>query len=160
MSAELAPCPFCGSVAHLLIGMVEFVDVEVTCTVCAATGGNENNGATEAENRATAIAAWNRRTPPAPTEAVAWRVRTSCGEGGFITDAYPANGKQLVKQGYTVQPLYTHPPQPDALPGDLREKVARIIEAAIERHEPDRVIYSTFDEADAILALIQTERAG
>ena len=63
MSTELAPCPFCGGAAHLLTGMVEFVDVEVRCWICAAMGGNENDGATLDENRAAAIAAWNRRTP-------------------------------------------------------------------------------------------------
>ena len=67
MSTELAPCPFCGGAAHLLTGMVEFVDVEVRCWICAAMGGNENDGATLDENRAAAIAAWNRRTPIKPS---------------------------------------------------------------------------------------------
>jgi Lar family restriction alleviation protein len=70
MSEKLLPCPFCGAKAHLLTGMVEFVDVEITCTACSATGGNENEGIL-GENRAAAIAAWNRRTP-APEGEVAY----------------------------------------------------------------------------------------
>lgn len=53
-----------------------------------------------------------------------------------------------------------HPPQPDALPGDLRERVAQIIEAAIERHNPGKSLRHTVDDADAILSLIQSERGG
>ena len=49
-------------------------------------------------------------------------------------------------------------PQPDALPGDMRERVAQIIEAAIERHNPGNSLRHTLDEADAILSLIQSER--
>ena len=51
-------------------------------------------------------------------------------------------------------------PQPDALPGDLRERVTQIIEAAIERHNPGNSLRHTVDDADAILALIQSERGG
>ena len=50
--------------------------------------------------------------------------------------------------------------EPDALPGDMREKVAQIIEAAIERHNPGNSLRHTLDEADAILSLIQSERGG
>ena len=61
-----------------------------------------------------------------------------------------------------------HPPQPDALPGDLRERVARIIDPsaflfsrdeldAKVRHHPHDAAYAI---ADAILSLIQSERGG
>lgn len=51
----------------------------------------------------------------------------------------------------------THPPQPDALPGDLREKVAAIIDAnKYEAWTVDRANQM----ADAILSLIQSERGG
>ena len=62
----------------------------------------------------------------------------------------------------------THPPQPDALPGDLRERVARLIDPsaflfsrdeldAKVRHHPHDAAYAL---ADAILSLIQSERGG
>lgn len=57
-----------------------------------------------------------------------------------------------------IERLATHSPQPDALPGDLREKVAQIIEAAIERHNPGNSLRHTLGDADAILSLIQSER--
>ena len=44
--------------------------------------------------------------------------------------------------------------------GELRERVAQIIEAAIERHNPGNSLRHTLDDADAILDLIQSERAG
>ena len=40
----------------------------------------------------------------------------------------------------------------------LRERVAQIIEAAIERHNPGNSLRHTIDDADAILSLIQSER--
>ena len=49
---------------------------------------------------------------------------------------------------------------PDALAGDLRERVTQIIEAAIERHNPGKSLRHTVDDADAILSLIQSERGG
>lgn len=48
-----------------------------------------------------------------------------------------------------------HPPQPDALPGDLRKKVAAIIDAnKYEAWTVDRANQM----ADTILSLIQSER--
>ena len=41
---------------------------------------------------------------------------------------------------------------------ELRERVAQIIEAAIERHNPELSFRHTIDDADAILDLIQSER--
>ena len=62
-----------------------------------------------------------------------------------------------------------HPPQPDALPGDLRETVARIVDPAGFddrwdvpglRHEAslDERVDESLAKADTILDLIQSER--
>lgn len=87
-TGEPVACPFCGGKAHVVTGMVEFIDAEVTCTECAATGANQNDGATQEENAAAAIAAWNTRTHPQPSlsvgldrEAVARIVRGSVAKG-------------------------------------------------------------------------------
>ena len=47
-----------------------------------------------------------------------------------------------------------HPPQPDALPGDLREKIVRAL------YCPDISWGTANRKADAILSLIQSERGG
>ena len=52
------------------------------------------------------------------------------------------------------------PIKPSGDTGELRERVAQIIEAAIERHNPELSFRHTIDDADAILDLIQSERAG
>ena len=109
---------------------------------------------------AEAIAAWNRRA--VPMEAVAWRWRVE-GVGPWIAHHGPDKPSFSMYQPgevYDLQALYTPPPQPDDLPGELREKVAPIIEAAIERHNPGKSLRHTLDEADAILSLIQSERGG
>ena len=49
---------------------------------------------------------------PAPMEAVAWRVRTSCGEGGFIAETLSDSARaSLFAGGYTVQALAVIPTQ-------------------------------------------------
>ena len=121
------------------------------------------------------------RTPPAPVEAVAWqeaaeKARTfarcyphaSDGRNTFIMFAEWAESKAVA----------THPPQPDALPGDLREKVARILDPRLfeliealnnASGEPpdlrkaasamrDARMETALNKADAILSLIQSER--
>ena len=67
---------------------------------------------------------------PVEQEAVAWQVRTSDGFGGFLTDTYPHNGKQLIRQGYTVTPLgpLAASPPSRALSPDERERVARFVD--------------------------------
>lgn len=94
------------------------------------------------------------RTTPAPMEAVVWRWE----QWSNLTSAWivrftherPLDGPRV----RNIQPLYTHPPQPDALPGDLRERVRRLIKDwPFHTEEQDRA-----DElADAILSLIQSE---
>ena len=96
----------------------------------------------------------------APMGAVAWLL-THPDEGVHTELAFM--GREPItaadrEAGWTAEALVrTHPPQPDALPGDLLEKVAQIIEAAIERHNPGNSLRHTIDDADAILSLIQSE---
>ena len=56
----------------------------------------------------------------------------------------------------------THPPQPDALPGDLREKVAAVLYENIgaAAWSGDAEVHGIPEAADAILSLIQSERGG
>ena len=102
----------------------------------------------------------------APVEAVAWRYRqTSQPEAWAVSLEDMSDWTNL-----TVQPLYTHPTpiKPSADTGELRERVARIVDPsaflfsrdeldAKVRHHPHDAAYAI---ADAILSLIQSERAG
>ena len=98
-----------------------------------------------------------------PVEAVAWRIRTSDGESGFLIEATDVNEKGLThwkECGWTVQSLYTHPApiKPSADTGELRERVAQIIGEAVNRRAPGQIVFSTLEDADAILDLIQSEK--
>ena len=52
------------------------------------------------------------------------------------------------------------PIKPSADTGELRERVAQIIGEAVNRRAPGQIVFSTLEDADAILDLIQSERAG
>ena len=110
-----------------------------------------------------------------PMEAVAWRVRTSDGEGGFLIEATDVieNGLTHWKEcGWTVRPLYTHPTpiKPSVDTGELRERVAELAwrfrgnerlggpwyPSAKPTDSP--AMSDCFGFADAILDLIQSER--
>ncbi len=104
-----------------------------------------------------------------PVEAVAWRVRRRKEDAGFgrpqvftTDDASEADLKQWRVNGYDVQPLFTHPApiKPSIDTGELRERVAQIIGEAVNRRAPGQIVFSTLEDADAILDLIQSERAG
>ena len=158
MSAELAPCPFCGGHPVTTEAMGEHW---VSCGTCTAS-------ATMKGTLKAACEAWNRRTPPAmsadhigdatnmvaPVEAVAWRVRGP--RGGWVhSDKLPSSWRN-------AEPLYTHPApiKPSGDTGELRERVAQIIGEAVNRRAPGQIVFSTLEDADAILDLIQSERAG
>ena len=107
------------------------------------------------------------RTPPAPTEAVAWRFRTA--DRTFGQPGPWAYGGEPIEGAtpgyYEIEPLYTHPPQPDALPGDLREKVRGAMKAwAQEDCSTGLKMMLTpkgfCDLETRILSLIQSERGG
>ena len=71
---KLKPCPFCGAVPIIQIGLNMFNDAEITCE-CGVSGGMydeaQNDGflgrdaKTAAANKKQAIAAWNTRHDPA-----------------------------------------------------------------------------------------------
>ena len=102
-----------------------------------------------------------------PVDAVAWRWR----ETGTDDPWDYRDDREPKRMDCTVQPLYPHPPQPVALPGDLRERVARRIcrivrtwqgFKATPEYTLDMEVENAWDdwlsEADAILDLIQSER--
>lgn len=110
--------------------------------------------------------------PPTPTEAAAlW----GCADGNGVDPRLIFRDRATAEQvaaglGLTVQPLYTHPApiKPSGDTGELRERVARIVDPsaflfsrdeldAKVRHHPHDAAYAI---ADAILSLIQSERAG
>lgn len=118
----------------------------------------------------------------APVEAAGWRDIANAPRDGtrflaVMSGFEPEIHWWDVKIGWCVgegiyrdpehwQPL---PPPPSAHPtpikpsadtGELRERVTQIIEAAIERHNPGNAVRHTLDDADEILNLIQSERAG
>ena len=127
MSAELAPCPFCGGHPVTTEAMGEHW---ISCGTCTAS-------ATMKGKLKAACDAWNRRTPPAMS-------------ADHIGDA-----TNMVAPSAHLAPI-----KPSDDTGELRERVAQIIEAAIERHNPGNSLRHTIDDADAILDLIQSERAG
>ena len=102
MSAEaMLPCPFCG-------GKIE--EVGLYSGQCRGiVNGKEVHNTIVMNN-----AAWNRRTPPAPAEAVAWRVKDYADGWILFHHEAPARKSASARNGALVQPLYTHPPQPDA----------------------------------------------
>ena len=50
------------------------------------------------------------------------------------------------------------PIKPSADTGELRERVAQIIGEAVNRRAPGQIVFSTLEDADAILDLIQSEK--
>lgn len=91
----------------------------------------------------------------------------SCRGGSFCTCGLTAMREQGSVALDAIDRL-PDTPQPDALPGDLRERVARLINPsaflfsrdeldAKVRHHPHDAAYAL---ADAILSLIQSERGG
>ena len=153
MSAELAPCPFCGEADlnanfHRLRGYIE-------CNNCGCT--------VPLPEKSPEIQAlrWNRRTPPPPMEAVTWRWQ----EYDHPEDPwnYGETGSREHEEHANLQALFTHPPQPDALPGDLREKVRGAMKAwAQEDCSTGLKMMLTpkgfCDLETRILSLIQSER--
>lgn len=67
-------------------------------------------------------------------ETAAWRVRTSDGFGGFLSDTYPDNAKQLLRQGYTVEELVvrSHPVAAEGEVAGLREAAFELSEATTQ----------------------------
>ena len=76
-------------------------------------------------------------------------------------DGYPVLVCPLLLRE-AAEALRAHPTpiKPSADTRELRERATQIIEAAIERHNPGNSLRHTVYDADAILDLIQSERAG
>ena len=175
MSAEeLLPCPFCGETANALqSGRVEsYGDWIAGCDNEQCMTQPEVLAATKIK----AIAAWNRRTPPAmsadhigeatnmvaPVEAVAWRLRRVGETRWNFWDLDPCVHNPVYADAtrWEVQPLYTHPApiKPSGDTGELREKMKRAIWTQLPQEDANMGTSGRI--ADAILGLIQSERAG
>lgn len=66
-------------------------------------------------------------------EAVAWMYETADGERTFEFNPNGDSARWLIENGYTETPLYAHPPEnppkrPSAVPDEVVEAVARIID--------------------------------
>jgi hypothetical protein len=97
----------------------------------------------------------------APVEAVAWRLRRVGVARWNLWDLNPCVDTPAYANAaeWEVQSLYTHPApiKPSGDTGELRERVAKlIIDWPFNIHEQD----GANEIADAILDLIQSERAG
>jgi Lar family restriction alleviation protein len=66
MSGELLPCPFCGGEARLITGQHNFVDAQVSCLDCHASGPDFDHdpaiGAFCDDTETAATAHWNTRS--------------------------------------------------------------------------------------------------
>ena len=174
MSAELAPCPFCGGKAAVHRCEHAFHDAKVRCAECCAEGpifDVDDGKANEAgRNEAEAIAAWNRRTPPAPMEAVAWRDALKAADDLVVTgtiyeDEALLADAETVKKFIAAHPPHPAPIKPSADTGELRERVAKLIDEKgrldlTAGFPPFGFIDNPRELADAILNLIQSEREG
>jgi len=103
-----------------------------------------------------------RRTPAPEGEAVAWASEWR-GLNGLARalhrakDEAVSNAKWMEGRAF---PLYASPVVPVGVSEDQRQRVAEIVEAAIERHAPTKGICHTLDDADAILAALGTKDQG
>ena len=85
---ELLNCPFCGGAAEVREWDFPYVRFQARCVECKTTGRTRFN------ERAKAIAAWNRRTPPTPA--------TDTQEESMKLGGGTANGMRAL--GYQVLP--------------------------------------------------------
>ena len=97
----------------------------------------------------------------APVEAVAWRVKDYADGWILFHHEAPARKSGEARNGALVQPLYTHPApiKPSGDTGELRDRVARVI-GDRKGHFVSKPWGEDYELADAILDLIQSERAG
>jgi hypothetical protein len=101
---------------------------------------------------------------PAPEgEVVTWRED----DGGkwVYYDAASDTGQhirdyQKERHGVDVFPLYASPVVPVGVSEEQRQRVAEIVEDAIERHAPANSIRHTLDDADAIMAALRPTDTG
>lgn len=161
MSERLLPCPFCGSTDLEILpedpsrdgdawGAVQCVNVDCsTYDILKSHGVRVEDGQDVSDERGSdayksaAIAAWNRRTPAPEGEAVC----SGC-EGRPVFPNVPC----AVCGASPVVPV--------GVSEEQRQRVAEIVEAAIERHAPANSIRHTLDDVDAILAALRPTDTG
>jgi hypothetical protein len=188
MSAEeVLPCPFCGNEVKsqsFWYGCApgnEPRGYYVFCLECSETDALDGPRRDTLED---AIAAWNRRTPPAMSadhigDAQGWRdIATAPRDGDDLLVSDDETGARHVSywtgecwsgpNGFKPthwQPLPTAPSahpapiKPSVDTGELRERVLASIGSAWA-HGTHGKPFDVKAETDAILDLIQTERAG
>lgn len=127
------------------------------CGLC-----NETGVATPPAMSADHIGDATNMVAPVEAAAYAWASEWT-GMGGLVralhtTEQEAADNAEWMNG--RVQPLFTHPApiMPSADTGELREMVAHIIGEAVNRLAPGQIVFSTLEDADAILDLIQLER--
>jgi hypothetical protein len=97
--------------------------------------------------------AW-RTVPVEPTEAMIAAANALWGEGTGV------NYVQLEPEDFYADMLAASPVVPVGVSEDQRQRVAEIVEAAIERHAPANSIRHTLDDADAIIASLRPTDTG
>jgi hypothetical protein len=98
------------------------------------------------------------RTPAPEGEVVAWVNQTTL-------NAIKERPKEAawvwgLPNGSINIPLYASPVVPVGVSEEQRQRVAEIVEAAIERHAPANSIRHTLDDVDAILAALRPTDTG
>ena len=105
------------------------------------------------------------RVPREPTEAMIAAGERAAWDGDNSMPAFSAMRKAWSAmlaaspqgQGSSAHPA---PIKPSGDTGELRKRVAQIIGEAVNRRALGQIVFSTLEDADAILDLIQSERAG
>jgi hypothetical protein len=97
--------------------------------------------------------AW-RVVPVEPTEAM-----IKAGETAAWDDSNTMPAIRAMRKAYAAM-LEASPVVPVGVREEQRQRVAEIVEAAIERHAPTKGICHTLDDADAILAALGTTDQG
>jgi hypothetical protein len=101
------------------------------------------------------------RTPAPEGEASLW----GCADGNGIDPRLVFRDRPTAEQvaadmNMVAQPLYASPVVPVGVSEEQRQRVAEIVEAAIERHAPANSIRHTLDDVDAILAALRPTDTG
>jgi hypothetical protein len=97
--------------------------------------------------------AW-RTVPVEPTEAMIAAANALWGDGTGV------NYVQLDPEDFYAAMLAASPVVPVVVSEEQRQRVAEIVEAAIERHAPTKGICHTLDDADAIMAALRPTDTG
>lgn len=117
MTDQLKACPFCGGQATII--EAEDVDGRFAAVGCAKCGcGSRQHYFLGDDARQQVTSAWNTRAQAEDGDAVAWRVVADAAICDLLNDDerdvlyfdksdVPTGDEAL---GFTITPLYTHPP--------------------------------------------------